>query len=40
MFDLLFESFRKASESSMQVPMDIIKNLERSLGELPRQCFL
>jgi hypothetical protein len=27
MFDLLFESFRKASESSMQVPMDMIKTL-------------
>ena len=31
MFDLLFESFRKASESSMQVPMDIIKNLTQQL---------
>jgi hypothetical protein len=31
MFDLLFESFRKASESSMQVPMDIIKNLTQQM---------
>ena len=31
MFDLLFESFRKASESSMQVPMDILKNLTQQL---------
>ena len=31
MFDLLFESFRKASESSMQVPMDMIKNLTQQL---------
>jgi hypothetical protein len=31
MFDLLFESFRKASESSMQVPMDMIKNLTKQL---------
>ena len=31
MFDLLFESFRKASESSMQVPMDVIKNLTQQL---------
>jgi hypothetical protein len=31
MFDLLFESFRKASESSMQVPMDIIKSLTQQL---------
>jgi hypothetical protein len=31
MFDLLFESFRKASESSMQVPMDILKNLTQQM---------
>ena len=31
MFDLLFESFRKASESSMQVPMDMIKNLTQQI---------
>jgi len=31
MFDLLFESFRKASESSMQVPMDMIKNLTQQM---------
>ena len=31
MFDLLFESFRKASESSMQVPMDMLKNLTQQL---------
>jgi hypothetical protein len=31
MFDLLFESFRKASESSMQMPMDMIKNLTQQL---------
>jgi hypothetical protein len=31
MFDLLFESFRKASESSMQVPMDILKNLTQQV---------
>ena len=31
MFDLLLESFRKASESSMQVPMDILKNLTQQL---------
>ena len=31
MFDLLIESFRKASESSMQVPMDMIKNLTQQL---------
>ena len=31
MFDLLFDSFRKASESSMQVPMDILKNLTQQL---------
>jgi hypothetical protein len=30
-FDLLFESFRKASESSMQVPMDILKNVTQQL---------
>ena len=27
MFDLLFETFRKASEASMRMPMDIIKSL-------------
>ena len=31
MFDLLFESFRKASESSMQVPMDMLKNLTQQM---------
>jgi len=31
MFDLLIESFRKVSESSMQVPMDMIKNLTQQL---------
>jgi hypothetical protein len=31
MFDLLLESFRKASESSMQVPMDMLKNLTQQL---------
>jgi hypothetical protein len=31
MFDLLFESFRKASESSMQAPMDILKNLTQQM---------
>jgi methylthioribose-1-phosphate isomerase len=31
MFDLLFESFRKASESSMQMPMDITKKLTQQL---------
>ena len=31
MFDLLIESFRKASESSMQVPMDMIKNLTQQM---------
>jgi hypothetical protein len=31
MFDLLFESFRKASESSMQMPLDMIKNLTQQM---------
>lgn len=31
MFDLLFETFRKASESSMQMPLDIIKNLTQQM---------
>ena len=31
MFDLLFESFRKASESSMQMPIDLIKNLTQQM---------
>jgi hypothetical protein len=31
MFDLLFETFRKASESSMQMPLDMIKNLTQQM---------
>lgn len=31
MFDLLLESFRKASESSMQAPMDMLKNLTQQV---------
>ena len=31
MFDQLFETFRKASESSMQMPLDMIKNLTQQM---------
>ncbi len=31
MFDQLFETFRKASESSMRMPMDIMKSLMQQL---------
>ena len=31
MFDLLFESFRKASESSMQMPLDMYKSWTQQL---------
>jgi hypothetical protein len=31
MFDILFEAFRKASESSVQMPMDIYKNWTKQM---------